>query len=214
MARHWAELLTDKVYDKLGGSLDIDTIGKVLEERINLYIPKPDGEKKEKLEESYRNYGVWSDKGIKSDPKEKASSLQGMLSRMDEALGPNEVPVDDYMGVFKGFDLLKKAGAVISCEHPAVYHGKGKKYDTYEEYDNEVLFPLIERGLHMIGAYAYDPSFRDEANSHYRKIAQEHGLLFGGGTDYHADGRSKLDSIKVPLYIAKKILSFFMGSSM
>ena len=93
-----------------------------------------------------------------------------------------------------GLDLLKAARAVTFLAHPAVDHGKL----TYEAFDREILYPLIENGLDGIEVYyPYDRSHRKKSTERYRNIARLHKLLTSGGTDFHGDGRTGLSDIKL-----------------
>ena len=107
------------------------------------------------------------------------------------------------MDVFEGLSLLKKSGAVTSLAHPAVDHIKV----AYEEFDDQILYPLMEEGLDGIEVfYPYDVSYRDEAIKRYCKIARENELLISGGTDFHGDGRTGLSDVRLEVEKALEII--------
>ena len=108
------------------------------------------------------------------------------------------------MGIHEGLVLLKADRAVSFLAHPAVDHGKL----TYEAFDREILYPLIENGLDGIEVtYPYDRSHRKKSIQRYRNIARKYQLLTSGGTDFHGDGRMGLSDIKLDPYEAEKIFS-------
>jgi hypothetical protein len=105
---------------------------------------------------------------------------------------------------FEGLELLKKAKAISILVHPAVDHEKL----SYEDYDRNVLYPLIDQGLNGIEVYyPYDPSYREDAIAHYAKIARKHGSLISGGTDFHGDGRVGLSDVKLDQDEALRIIN-------
>ena len=78
----------------------------------------------------------------------------------------------------------------------------------YEAFDRNILNQLLDNGLDGIEVYyPYDISHRIESTERYRKIAEQHGLLISGGTDFHGDGRTGLSDIKLDLSKAEKIVS-------
>jgi predicted metal-dependent phosphoesterase TrpH len=160
-------------------------------EIVTLYILRPDKGKAGRLANLYRSQGMDEIRA-----RHLGKTNQGILCRIVNP-PPNE------KGIFKGLDLLKKAGAVSFLVHPAIDHdGSG-----YDNFDRHVLFPLIERGLDGIEVYyPYDPSYREQAIAHYTKIAREHGMLISGGTDYHGDGRAGLSDVKLPEEDALRII--------
>lgn len=158
------------------------------------YILRPDRKRVERLAQLYKIQGMGG-----SQARELAEINQAILCSIK-----NPPPSDK--GISEGFDLLKKAEAVTLLGHPAIYHKKGKNFANY---DNNVLYPLMDQGLDGIEVfYPYDPSYREEATEHYAKIAREHGLLISGGTDYHGDKRIGLSDVKLDREEALRIIHY------
>jgi hypothetical protein len=131
-----------------------------------------------------------------ADARNLAKTNQGTLCRI-----VNPPPSDK--GIFEGLDLLKRAQAVSILVHPAIGHGG----QGYEDFDRNILYPLMDQGLDGIEVfYPYDPSYREEAIEHYAKIARKHGLLISGGTDCHGDGRIGLSDVKLDQNEALRII--------
>jgi len=169
-----------------------DLIPTSTREKISLYVLRADRTKRERLARFYL------DEGLKeSDAIDLAKRNQGCLVIIKNS------PLKE-MGIHEGLDLLKAAHAITFLAHPAVDHEKL----TYEEFDEKVLYPLIERGLDGIEVYyPYDISHRVESIERYRNIAEQNGLLVSGGTDYHGDGRTDLSDIKLDLSEAVRIMT-------
>ncbi len=70
--------------------------------------------------------------------------------------------------------LIKDAGGVAVCAHPAV-GGAGR-----------LLPDLIREGLE--GIEAFHPEHAEEDRDRLASLARERGLLVTGGTDYHGPG--------------------------
>ena len=161
-------------------------------EKISLYVLRPDTSKTERLFRIYRSEGK-----EETEARVLAERNQGCLVFFKQPSPLKE------MDVFEGLALLKKSGAVTSLEHPAVDHKK----ISYKEFDDQILYPLIEKGLDGIEVfYAYDVSYRDEAIKRYFDIARKHSLLISGGTDFHGDGRTGLSDVKLEVEKALDII--------
>ena len=110
-----------------------------------------------------------------SEPKAKrlAEKNQGILCKIDHLALKR-------MEMREGLELLKKARAVTILAHPAVDNSR----IGFDEFDQKVLFPLIDIGLDGIEVfYPYDPYYRENAFRHYAAIAKKNGMLVSGGTD-------------------------------
>jgi len=161
-------------------------------EIVSLYLLRPDQKKVERLAQLYQSQG----KG-EARAKALAETNQAILCSIQ-----NPPPSDK--GISEGLHLLQKAQAVTLLGHPAVYHRKGQ---SFEDYDNNVLYPLVDQGLDGIEVfYPYNRSYREEAIDHYAKIARDHGLLISGGTDYHGDRRIGLSDVKLDREEALRII--------
>ncbi|MEW6667176.1 MAG: hypothetical protein AB1512_18385 [Thermodesulfobacteriota bacterium] len=162
-------------------------------EKIILYTLRPARSKREKLSRILVSEG-WTE----SEAEKRAAELQGVLT-------PSGKPVIRDRGILEGLALLQEAGAVTILAHPAVDHHR----ITYEEFDRYVLGPMIQNGLEGIEAYyPYDPSYREEAISHYLNLAGQHDLLVSGGTDFHGDGRVGLDDVRLGMDEAMSIVKW------
>ncbi|HIJ56295.1 MAG TPA: PHP domain-containing protein [Deltaproteobacteria bacterium] len=162
-------------------------------EKISLYVLRPDRSKTERLACIYKGEGLKEPDAISLAKRNQGSLVIVKNSPLKE------------MGIHKGLNLLKAAQAVTFLAHPAADHGKL----TYEAYDRNVLYPLVENGLDGIEVYyPYDLSHRRESIERYRNIARQHKLLTSGGTDFHGDGRTGLSDIKLDQSAAERIVSF------
>jgi predicted metal-dependent phosphoesterase TrpH len=162
-------------------------------EKMALYIYRPDKGKEERLAHIYRSEGM-----VEKEAQALAEKNQSLLYNFKRPLSKGKT-------IYEGLDLLKRAGAVTFLAHPAVDYNKiGLK-----DYDNHVLFPLVERGLDGIEVvYPYDKTYRDEVIAHYGRIAAEKGLLITGGTDFHGDERVGLDDVKLDIKEAERIIDY------
>ena len=168
-----------------------DLVSDSSKEKITLYILRPARRKTERLAEIYRLQGMNG-----AEARRLAETNQGNLSIVKGK------PLSDK-GIFEGLELLKSADAISILVHPAVDHERL----SYEDYDRNVLYPLMDQGLDGIEVfYPYDPSYREEAIAHYAKIARKHGLLISGGTDFHGDGRIGLSDVKLDQHEALRII--------
>jgi len=166
-------------------------------ERITLYTLRPSPSHQENLSRIYASEGM-----AEAEARERAVRLQGVLSKFD-------APVLRDRGILEGLRLLHEARAVSILAHPAVDHHR----ISYEDFDRHVLLPLVQGGLHGIEVfYPYDPSFRQEAFSHYLGMAAKHDLLISGGTDYHGDGRVELSDVKLGMDETLRILQKAPGA--
>ncbi len=162
-------------------------------EKIGLYIFRPERQKTKRLAKIYQSEGMKAEEAMRL-----AETNQGNMS-----INLKDTPWRDK-GIFEGLELLKRAKAISILVHPAVDHGRL----SYEHFDRNVLYPLIDQGLDGIEvSYPYDPNYREEAIAHYDKIAREHGLLISGGTDFHGDGRVGLSDVKLDQHEALRIIN-------
>jgi predicted metal-dependent phosphoesterase TrpH len=169
-----------------------DLVPNSSREKIILYILRSGRRKTERLAEIYQSEGM-----NRAEARRLAEANQGNLAKFEDS------PVIDK-GIFEGLELLKKAKAISILVHPAVDHEKL----SYEDYDRNVLYPLIDQGLNGIEVYyPYDPSYREDAIAHYAKIARKHGSLISGGTDFHGDGRVGLSDVKLDQDEALRIIN-------
>ncbi len=161
-------------------------------EKAALYVLRPDPTKKERLAGIYEAEGM-----TRSEAQTLAEKHQGALLFFKEGS-----PIKE-MDVFEGLKLLKAANAVAILAHPAVDHVRV----SYEEFDERILYPLMEEGLDGIEVfYAYDMAFRQEAIKRYLDIARRHRLLISGGTDYHGDARTGLSDVRLDVENAQAII--------
>jgi predicted metal-dependent phosphoesterase TrpH len=161
-------------------------------EKTMLYILRPSMQKKEQLCQLFMKDGL-----SQADASELANTRQGILVNFKRK--PRK-----RTDTFTGLDLIHRAGGISILAHPAVDHYK----ISYADFDWQVLFPLIEKGLKGIEVYyPYDPTYRQEASAHYLAIARKHNLLISGGTDYHGDGRSELSEIQLSCEYADRIIN-------
>ena len=169
-----------------------DLVPNSTREIVTLYIFRPGKQKAERLAQIYQSQGM-----DRADAKILAKTNQGTLGRI-----VNPPPSDT--AIFEGLELLKKVKAVSILVHPAVDHERLR----YEDFDRNVLYPLIDQGLDGIEVfYPYDLSYREDAIAHYIKIARKHGLLISGGTDFHGDGRIGLSDVKLDQHEALRIIN-------
>ena len=160
-------------------------------ERAELFVLRRSPERTDRLARLYRLSGL---PGVEA--RKRAERNAGVLAQW-----PQPAP---YAGIFEGMDLLKTAGAVSILAHPAVDHGSVDR-DTF---DRSVTMPLIQAGLDGIEVrYPYAASLREEAENHYGMIAERHGLLVSGGTDFHGDGRADLGDVRLPMRCVQGILA-------
>ncbi|MFA6141703.1 MAG: PHP domain-containing protein [Candidatus Omnitrophota bacterium] len=93
----------------------------------------------------------------------------------------------------EAIDMILKVGGV-----PVLAHPNTMKRDDY-------IQELIECGLRGIEVYHTDhkPSVRE----HYKKIAEENGLLITGGSDCHGMGKGRplIGTVRVPYEIVEKL---------
>ena len=161
-------------------------------EKISLYVLRPDITKTKRLARIYQEEGL-----KESDAMVLAKRNQGSLVTVPDS------PLSE-MDIHDGLDLLKAVRAVTFLAHPAIDYGEV----TYDAFDRNVLFPLIESGLDGIEVYyPYNGSHRNASTKRYLDIARQHKLLISGGTDYHGDGRTSLLDIKFDLAAAERIVS-------
>jgi predicted metal-dependent phosphoesterase TrpH len=81
--------------------------------------------------------------------------------------------------------FVKEVGGIAVLAHPNTLHMNG-----YTELENLIL-RLVEEGLKGIEVY-YPEHSRSEV-AQYKILAERHGLLITGGTDYHGIEKNGLD---------------------
>lgn len=77
-----------------------------------------------------------------------------------------------YPDVYEVLDAIHQAGGVAVMAHPSAYQSM------------ELLKELAEKGL-LDGVEVYHPRNSDEDTAESLRIAEEHGLLATGGSDFH-----------------------------
>jgi predicted metal-dependent phosphoesterase TrpH len=161
-------------------------------EKIKLYILRSDPEKKRRLAELFREHD-----GLAAlEAARKANQLQGCLINFKRPPANLATPLD-------GLKMLKESGALCFLAHPAADKGQL----SFAEFDEIVTRPLIEAGLDGIEVfYPYPNDIREKAVTHYQEIARKGRLLISGGTDYHGDGRTSLDEVRLSLAEVNKIV--------
>ncbi|NQW29311.1 MAG: PHP domain-containing protein [Ignavibacteria bacterium] len=88
-----------------------------------------------------------------------------------DATGPAYVAKSDF-SVKEGVDLIQAAGGVAVIAHP------GKTY-----MDPRMFLTLVASGID--GIEVYHPSQWHVTREYYRVLAEQHGLLISGGSDFH-----------------------------
>jgi len=83
-----------------------------------------------------------------------------------------------------GVRLILSAGGVPILAHPLLYKMKEAELD-------ELIVPLKQAGL--VGIEAIYPSHAPADEAYVRRLAQKHGLLVSGGTDFHGANKPGLD---------------------
>jgi predicted metal-dependent phosphoesterase TrpH len=90
--------------------------------------------------------------------------------------------------------LIVRAGGSPVVAHPGLV-------------DKDYLFDaLVPLGL--VGLEAYHPDHPEEKRRHYEKLAEHHGLLATGGSDFHGGGaehRGELGSVHVPYEVVQAL---------
>lgn len=111
----------------------------------------------------------------------RAMLEKGYISSIPEAFdkyigndGPARVPRPKFEPV-QALEIVHAAGGVGVVAHPRTV-----------KHLEEVLDPLVEAGLAGIEVFA--EKYGADHQKRYRDLAQKHGLIESGGTDYHAFG--------------------------
>ncbi|RMG96909.1 MAG: PHP domain-containing protein [Deltaproteobacteria bacterium] len=116
---------------------------------------------------------------------------------------PAYVPVE-RLSVAEGLELLQEAGAVCALAHPHVY-------------DDEHLEALLgaHAGAGLSGLECHYASYDAEMRRRFVDLAERHGLVPTGGSDFH--GALKPDvadvGVEVPLDVARRILAWLRDSA-
>jgi predicted metal-dependent phosphoesterase TrpH len=163
-------------------------------ERIRLYCLRPTAERRQRLAEIFMQDGMGEAEAARL-AEERASIL---LRARTAADGPT-----DFLSPLEGLALLKEGGATVVLAHPGVtYPGL-----PLEAVDDAVLRPLAAAGLDGVEVfYPYGKSVRSRLVRHYRALARQLGLKPAGGTDFHSDGRSGMDELRLPVRLAEDLL--------
>lgn len=152
------------------------------EEKARLYCLRSDPAKVKRMVEILLAEGLEDE-----EARALGSSLQGELM-------PAMASADVYLTPLEGMELLKEACAVTSIAHPGV---SWPKYSV-ELFDERVTVPLTRAGLDGVEVYyPYHVAHRSYLTDHYAAFVREHELIATGGTDYHGDGRTALDTVKL-----------------
>ncbi|MFH1378482.1 MAG: hypothetical protein ABIH86_07000 [Planctomycetota bacterium] len=163
-----------------------------LSEIMMLYIVRQERSKIERLAQLLESVGR-----TKTDARAMAEKYQGALSL-------DKYPGAEYASIFEGLALIQAAGGIAVLAHPAV----ARKQYSFDDYDALVTVPLINAGLDGIEVfYPYNAAFRTDAIAHYDALADRHQLLKTGGTDFHGDGRSRLDDVQTPSNAAMRLIA-------
>jgi len=160
-------------------------------EKITLYIFRRSSDRIDRLCSIYEEEGLTA-----SEARARAEKNQAVLCQIKRP------PLKEW-GPHEGLYILKQAGGIAVLAHPAVDHTR----ISYEDFDRQILQPMIENGLDGIEVYyPYPRSYREEAFHRYGEMASRKGLLISGGTDFHGDGRVGLDDVKLDLKDARRIM--------
>ncbi len=81
------------------------------------------------------------------------------------------------LDTFEGLELIHDAGGVATVAHPRTVNGLG-----------DLLPKLSAAGL--AGLEVYAEKYQPDTAQRYAQMADQHGLVRSGGTDYHANGTS------------------------
>ena len=164
-------------------------------ERILLYCLRPMKERCERLAGLFMRDGMGE--------TEAARLAEERMSILLRARTDADDPTD-FLTPLQGTALLKEAGATVVLAHPGVtYPGL-----SLEAVDDAVLRPLAAAGLDGVEVfYPYSKSVRSRLVRHYRALTRQLGLKPSGGTDFHSDGRSGMDELRLPLRLAEDLLS-------
>jgi len=86
-------------------------------------------------------------------------------------------------------DLIRSAGGMAVMAHP----GSTRR--------DELIPKFVEAGL--AGLEVYHPEHSPTEQRYYRQLAEKHGLVVTGGTDYHGprEGRADLGDLRIPYQI-------------
>ncbi len=85
----------------------------------------------------------------------------------------------------EGISLIKKAGGVAVLAHPVSLEISNPK-----ELEN-VLKELIDLGIE--GIEVYYSTHTPEETAKFKKLAERHGLLITGGTDFHGEAKPEIE---------------------
>ena len=169
-----------------------DVLPNGISEVMMLYIVRQEKSKIERLA------------GLLETAGRSAADARATAEKYQGALSLDIYPGAEYASIFEGLDLIHSAGGIAVLAHPAV----ARKRYSFDEYDALVTVPLINAGLDGIEVfYPYNAAFRSDAMAHYGALADRHRLLKTGGTDFHGDGRSRLDDVQTPSDAALRLIA-------
>lgn len=118
----------------------------------------------------------------------EAGHIQSLQSAFDLYIGvggPAYVPRERF-DAFEAIAAIRAAGGVAVLAHPGKIH------------DDSVIPPLVEAGLG--GMEVCHPDHDEVQTAHYRRMADEMGLVWTGGSDFHGNNESRpLAGRTVPL---------------
>ena len=99
------------------------------------------------------------------------------------------------MTVKDAIDLIKKAGGIPVIAHPGISAPPHK------------VLEFIDLGL--LGIEVWHPEHDEDTIAFYSRVADEHGLVKTGGSDYHGEqkGRANLGTIKLPYAVVRDLLA-------
>lgn len=98
------------------------------------------------------------------------------------------------MTVKDAIDLIKKAGGIPVMAHPGLSAPPHKVMEFI--------------GLGLLGLEIWHPEHDEDTVAFYSRVADEHGLVKTGGSDYHGEqkGRANLGQIKLPYKVVRDLL--------
>jgi len=129
------------------------------------------------------------------------ASIQEAFDRYLKKGAVAYVPKEKFP-VAEGIFMIRKAGGIPILAHP--------KYLGLDRSDIFSLVPVLkEYGLMGIEAFYSDHSQKD--TSFYLSLAEEHGLLVSGGTDFHGENKPMIKlgvghgDMRIPYSLVEKM---------
>ncbi|ASS75558.1 hypothetical protein CIG75_11545 [Tumebacillus algifaecis] len=126
----------------------------------------------------------------------KKGYVSNIPEAFDKYLGSGKIGYVERLKVTPemAVQLILQAGGSPVVAHPGLV-GKDELFDK-----------LVPLGL--IGLEAFHPDHPSEKRAHYAKLAEHHGLLATGGSDFHGGGaehRGDLGSVHVSYEVVEKL---------